>query len=245
MSNILKRVLLETKKKTENEVVDLYSSKDDNFVFDVTGILSLRQHQLGNISSSYYIQNFISLESEQQLIRVIKGNAIPWVHLHTRKLKCLDGKSTFPPWATQFLDYLINSKIFSKDSEPSPNHILINSYKEGQGILHHTDGPKYYSKVAILSLDSSCLMTFRKRLEPSQIGTEYDGDIFSVFLEPRSLFVFEDSLYTDYMHGISFDRESIIGEVNCINQAVTGVRTGEVITRRDRISLTIRHMYDQ
>jgi len=36
-----------------------------------------------------------------------------------------------------------------------PNHILLNSYEEGQGIAPHKDGPLYENKVAIISLGSA------------------------------------------------------------------------------------------
>ena len=40
------------------------------------------------------------------------------------------------------------------------NHILVNRYGEGVGIMPHSDGPLYHPHVAILSLGSSCLFDF-------------------------------------------------------------------------------------
>jgi alkylated DNA repair protein alkB family protein 6 len=40
------------------------------------------------------------------------------------------------------------------------NHILVNEYLPGQGIMPHQDGPLYHPVVAILSLGSPALMHF-------------------------------------------------------------------------------------
>eukprot|EP01071_Lankesteria_metandrocarpae_P006282 Lankesteria_metandrocarpae@DN4304_c1_g1_i10.p1 len=49
---------------------------------------------------------------------------------------------------------LVEANIFSSDK--TPNHVLINSYERGGGIMPHSDGSAYHPVVAILSL-SECL----------------------------------------------------------------------------------------
>jgi len=41
-----------------------------------------------------------------------------------------------------------------------------------QGILPHTDGPFYYPRAAILSLESTAIFYFLPRLDADKIGTE-------------------------------------------------------------------------
>lgn len=63
--------------------------------------------------------------------------------------------------------------------------------------------------------------------------------IFSIVLQPRSLLVFKDDLYSDYMHGIAFREEDVVDE-KVVNAKEAGVELGTVIKREHRISLTIR-----
>ncbi|CAI5508464.1 unnamed protein product [Closterium sp. Naga37s-1] len=108
---------------------------------------------------------------------------------------------------------------------PSPvNHVLVNEYQEGQGIMPHQDGPAYFPCVAILSLGLPGTMAFspHQRLlecrEEREGGAEGAGDgkdemgqeeagkrdlsgdalvmRESVALPPRSLLVFKDQAYT-------------------------------------------------
>lgn len=64
--------------------------------------------------------------------------------------------------------------------------------------MAHTDGPLYTPNVAILSLGSTCLMSFYKSAPDASAQTP----VLQVFLRPRSLIVFRDELYTSYLHQI-------------------------------------------
>jgi alkylated DNA repair protein alkB family protein 6 len=48
---------------------------------------------------------------------------------------------------------------------------LLNEYQPGQGILPHTDGPRYEDCTATLSLGSDIVIEFTKRLTSSEIGS--------------------------------------------------------------------------
>ena len=228
---------------------------------------------IGFIPSLYYIPEIISKDDEVKIISCIHNEGLKpniWTVLKSRKLQLWDisdlqSNISFPIWLKQLCDMLIDVGVFNQETV-IPNHVLINHYEKSQGILHHTDGPSYYPKVAILSLDSPCIMTFRKRLESSLIGTEYNGDLFSVVLKPRSLLVFTDDIYTHYMHGIhsnvNYDIvgikheqiENNLHDVNvhvhnemtsnlpCVNQKEAQVEVGDIIERSNRISLTFRHI---
>jgi len=68
----------------------------------------------------------------------------------------------FPAILQCIVDVLVQRQIFTK--ERPPNHVLINEYDPGQGILAHTDGPAYLSRTATLSLGSDVLIDFTKKI---------------------------------------------------------------------------------
>lgn len=219
---------------------------------------------LGTIPTILYQRDFICHEYEAYLIQSIfnedETNSHTWVTLKTRKLQCYEGSVQFPQWLTVLTDALIRANVF--DEVNRPNHVLINYYAPGQGILHHVDGPKYLDRVAILSLCSSTLMTFRKKLDADQIGIEFDGDLFSIILQSCSLLVFTNEIYTDYMHGIASDvtydtigmssynqskydststDDTSYKDCKCLNKDICNMCDGDVINRNDkRVSLTFR-----
>jgi alkylated DNA repair protein alkB family protein 6 len=98
------------------------------------------------------------------------------------------------------------SHIFQDSPHNGPNHVLINEYLPGQGIMPHKDGAAYHPVVCTVSLGSSlCLEVF---------GTKEDGTIENkpkgkILQEPRSLLITADELYTGYLHGISEVEEEV------------------------------------
>lgn len=100
---------------------------------------------------------------------------------------------------------------------------------------NYADGPCYLDKVAILSLSSSCLISFRSRIPGS-------NDEFSLVLRPRSLLVFTEKVYSDMMHGIydGVTSEKVGDNCPCINMELAGVSKGDTIERGLRTSLTVR-----
>ena len=94
-----------------------------------------------------------------------------------------------------------------------------------QGIMPHKDGPLYHPRVAILSLGSHTVMEFYRHLNDSQ----HDPDngrphqpALSLFLPPRSLFVFTDALYADYFHCIREVRSLRLWLFNIVVHFATG-----------------------
>jgi hypothetical protein len=162
--------------------------------------------RVGILPNLFYIPDIISPFNEFQLLESIAFAGLQkncWKQLNTRKLQCW-GKNiptdvvkrrdaSLPPWLSQISDALVQSGIFEDNSRP--DHVLINQYQALEGILHHTDGPLYHDNVAILSLSSTCLMTFRRNLKSEDIGN-YGGDgsdggeVFNIVLQPRSLLIF-------------------------------------------------------
>jgi hypothetical protein len=157
------------------------------------------------------------------------------------------GNRCWPPPLSLLARQLVETGIFSKDAPP--NHVLLNEYQPGQGILPHTDGPAYESKTATLSLKSQVLLEFTPRLASCDIGrnttsttTRISSDplfMFSYLLDAGSWITFSDEAYLDYCHGIAF-RDHDETEDTCVNAP-----PGVVIHRQSRYSLTFRHKKSQ
>lgn len=82
---------------------------------------------------------------------------------------CMFQHDPLPPPLSILAQHLVSTGIFP--SNQPPNHVLLNEYQPSQGILPHTDGPRYASRTATLSLGSPVVLHFTKRLTPDQIGT--------------------------------------------------------------------------
>lgn len=118
-------------------------------------------------------------------------------------------ESPLPQWLTepiiprlQSCNLMKDSKehIFSASPHGLPNHVLINEYLPGQGIMPHKDGSAYYPVVATVSLGASlCFDIYATNPD----GTREQEPLQKIFQEPRSLLITTEALYIDYMHGIS------------------------------------------
>lgn len=65
-------------------------------------------------------------------------------------------------WLQPLLQRLArDTQIFGPGRDP--NHVLLNAYKPGQGIMPHQDGPLYHPGVCILSLGSPTVMHFTRK----------------------------------------------------------------------------------
>jgi alkylated DNA repair dioxygenase AlkB len=202
---------------------------------------------IGIISSSYYYSDTVSEQDETAIINHLNASRY-WQALKTRRLQCWGNfpnselKTSIPAWLDAIIDELVRVRIFSK--EMRPDNVLINQYKTNEGILHHTDGPVYYNKVAVLSLGGDCVMSFRKNLDSSMIGTVYDGDECSVLLQRRSLYVFENDLYTKYKHGIQDNvLHQYVGDYGpCMNRAsIQLTDTVTIVNEKDNCGSQITH----
>ncbi|KAJ3537121.1 hypothetical protein NM688_g6734 [Phlebia brevispora] len=181
-------------------------------------------------NETFYIPEFITSEEESYLIRKItESSQQKWKNLPNRRLQIWGGELTaksqlipqaLPSYLTTFPDIigrLRDTGAFSRSSHGQPNHIILNEYLPGQGIMPHEDGPSYYPVVATLSLGSHAVFHYyRYKPEdedddpPAHIsdaevpkGRSIDPlPILSVLLEPRSLVITRSELYTAHLHGI-------------------------------------------
>jgi hypothetical protein len=144
------------------------------------------------------------------------------------------------------------------------NHILINDYcyVSHQGILPHTDGPAYYPLTATLSLESCAILHFSPRLLNDEKEEKEETTTIkkirknvSVLLEPRSLVIFHDEAYSDYLHSIQGKGNNITATANdenvhndndddnveIVSETCVNAPTGMIVKRGpQRISLTFR-----
>ncbi|XP_031400355.1 alpha-ketoglutarate-dependent dioxygenase alkB homolog 6 isoform X4 [Punica granatum] len=180
-----------------------------------------RNFVVGSLPTVMYIPDFITETEETQLLEnVYKAPQSKWKSLKNRRLQ-----NWVPSWLTK-----ITQRI-SEESGLFPsaiNHVLINEYLPGQGIMPHQDGPAYFPVVAILSLGSPVVMDFTPHSslrscssKPTISSEDANQDVgmwtdnhhpFSVALMPRGLLIFKDEAYSEYLHGIKDDAVHEINE---------------------------------
>lgn len=140
--------------------------------------------------------------------------------------------------------------IFADSPHGAPNHVLINEYAPGQGIMSHEDGSAYYPLVATVSLGAPIVLdlyTKRKsqgREERDEDGAEERRPQFRILQERRSLLVTTGELYTDILHGIAEStREEGLGPESVCNWDLLREKNRYEcgwFDRATRISLTYR-----
>ena len=96
------------------------------------------------------------------------------------------------------------SHVFSDSPHCAPNHVLINEYLPGQGIMPHKDGTAYHPVVCTISLGASLVLDIYGANED---GTTESKPRWKILQEPRSLLITTGDLYTDYLHGIAEVKE--------------------------------------
>ncbi|CAI8021262.1 Alpha-ketoglutarate-dependent dioxygenase alkB homolog 6 [Geodia barretti] len=153
-----------------------------------------------------------------------------------------------PKWLSDCRERVKDLGVFG---DKTPNHVLVNEYTPGQGIMPHEDGPLYHPVVTTISLGSHTLLDFYKSLSNTDHqDTTHDASyesryIFSLLLEPRSLLVLQNDMYTRYLHGISQREKDTVSDQQ---RVANGSRLGqplsfaEELNRSTRVSLTIRHV---
>jgi alkylated DNA repair dioxygenase AlkB len=208
----------------------------------------IRHRVSRQLSTIYYIPNFLNTTTTNHhlvhWLKLLPENVMNqemsaeghWTTMRYGKRKvAIFRENPFPPPLQQLVDILVDKEIFP--SSKAPNHILINHYEAGQGILPHTDGPAYWPQTATLSLGpSSVLLKFSPRLSTHEIGQKTVETREELLLEgDGSLVIFADEAYTQYTHGI----DNVVHEVasdKCVNADY-----GTMIQRDWRISITFRH----
>lgn len=232
-------------------------------------------------TTAYLLRDWCTSSEEEYLLgRVYHGSASSkkkWTEVSGRRLQNLGGvvhpKGLIPTPVPEWLAaQMAKVRASAGDLLPAPiNHVLVNEYQPGDGILPHQDGAAYYPAVAIVSLGCDAVMRFAPRRDETSNETKTktsddDGSLvsfpFGVFLPRRSLLVFDGALYERYLHGIDAVREDVIdatvanrGDVAANDSSKIRSRSDEDVAargdvdafptlRRDRVrvSMTFRNV---
>lgn len=204
----------------------------------------------------YYVPDFISKEEEEYLLRQVFNAPKPkWTQLSGRKLQNWGGlphprgmvPERLPPWLQRYVDKVSDLSLFG--GLPA-NHVLVNQYLPGEGIMPHEDGPLYYPTVSTISLGSHTVLDFYEPRQPDDDDVSPEQPrppqqpITSLLVEPRSLLVLRGTAYTRLLHGITatrvdeLDSTSLPPNAAACQSALPGAR----LVRGTRVSLTIRRV---
>ncbi|XP_053184834.1 alpha-ketoglutarate-dependent dioxygenase alkB homolog 6 [Scomber japonicus] len=221
----------------------------------------LKQFVVGDAPPTvYYIPDFITEDEEAYLLQqVYRSPKTKWTQLSGRRLQNWGGlphpkgmlAEKMPDWLQKYCEKISSLGAFSGKTA---NHVLVNEYKEGEGIMPHEDGPLYHPTVTTISLGSHTLLDFYTPI--SSMDDDGDGDegggkdaplteedryLLSLLVQPRSLLILQDEMYQRLLHGIQGCTQDTLTE-KVVNLAATGALLGETLTRGTRVSLTIRHV---
>ncbi|XP_077141877.1 putative RNA/DNA demethylase ALKBH6 [Ranitomeya variabilis] len=202
--------------------------------------------------AAYYIPEYITAAEEEYLLRQVYNAPKPkWTQLSGRKLQNWGGlphprgmvPEKLPPWLQTYTDKISSLEVFGGSRA---NHVLVNEYNPGEGIMPHEDGPLYYPTVTTISLGSHTLLDFYLPIsgpgseeENQAARTEEQRHVLSLLLEPRSLFILREDLYKSHLHGIRpVTQDTLDHKVANLGQCAA--RAEETLARRTRVSLTVR-----
>ncbi|KAF1919164.1 hypothetical protein BDU57DRAFT_468921 [Ampelomyces quisqualis] len=207
----------------------------------------------------YYIPNFISLEEEASILQKIPSQR--WTQLTHRRLQAHPSTLTtnntllaspLPIYLTNPIIHRFQDLgIFDQTPHHQPNHVLINEYKPGEGIMPHEDGCAYAPVVATVSLGGAlCLDISSKPTSASDQARAGLGKRHAVptriLQEPRSLLITAGAAYGELLHGVAAVevdedlRPETVANWGLLGDADGMVRTGGRNVRSTRVSLTYR-----
>lgn len=200
------------------------------------------EHCVGPLARVWLVPDFVDEEQEASLLAAATGPAARWTQVSGRRLQALGGTvhesagllpAALPKWVRPLLARLQATGHFGA---ATLNHVLVNSYAAGEGILPHQDGPLYLNAVAIVSLGAEAVMEFtpHQRL----VDAAPAPAAVRVWLPRRSLLLFADEAYTDYLHGIPARAADELSGV--CNPPASGGGAAAVQRRGTRVSLTCR-----
>ncbi|XP_028177874.1 alpha-ketoglutarate-dependent dioxygenase alkB homolog 6 [Ostrinia furnacalis] len=211
-------------------------------------IANIETFRVSNIPpSAFYVSEFVSAAEESGILSNIYSAPKPkWTQLSNRRLQNWGGiphakgmiAETIPPWLDTYLERIHSLDVMDGKR---PNHVLVNEYLPGQGIMPHLDGSLFYPTITTISLGSHIVLKF---LEPGDDENDVSmTHAFSLLLEPRSLLILQDELFSHYLHCIEeLTEDNLDDTIANLNMCSNNYTTGSTIPRDTRISLTIRHV---
>ncbi|KAJ1620580.1 hypothetical protein T492DRAFT_635081 [Pavlovales sp. CCMP2436] len=208
-----------------------------------------------------YHGDFLSRDEENLMRAAVLHPAHQWQQLRGRTSLSFGGQPTscgfapepLPQFCAETVSILLQAGVFPADAPP--NHVLVNRYEAGEGILPHSDGPLYDPLVAIISLGGPAALDFWESLQHSVQGRTENGGALpsaSFVCEPRSLLVFYGDAYTSFLHGIAerdadplhtFKSEAVRNTFKSEGgEREVGPPGPTLMLRAPRISLTVRRV---
>ncbi|KAI0016702.1 Alkbh6 protein [Xylariomycetidae sp. FL0641] len=170
-------------------------------------------------SAAYYISDFITEDEEQAILQRVASAPKPrWKQLRHRRLQTwpsdlVNNKLIDAPLPTWLEEPIVSrlktiplelgtegAHVFHDSPHQRPNHVLINEYPPGVGIMAHKDGSAYHPVVCTVSLGASLCLNIHKSREDGTLDTV---PAWRILQEPRSLLITTAELYCDYLHGIA------------------------------------------
>ncbi|XP_021347350.1 alpha-ketoglutarate-dependent dioxygenase alkB homolog 6-like isoform X1 [Mizuhopecten yessoensis] len=204
----------------------------------------------------YYIPEYVTKEEEESLMKNVYSAPKPkWTQLSNRRLQNWGGlphpkgmvSEGLPPWLKVYTERIAvtGAGLFE---DKSLNHVLVNEYKAGQGIMPHEDGSLFFPTVSTISLGSHTLLDFYYHIKQDQDSTQNNSTslderhFVSILLEPRSLVFVAEDMYKLHLHGIAERTSDVITDKVANLDMCKSVSVGDKLTRSARVSLTIRHV---
>lgn len=183
---------------------------------------------ISNIKGLLYIPEYITKEEHALVWQAV--NAENWLGDLKRRVQHYGFKYDYK---ARFIDYSMKigelpewvmplaKRLHQERCMPEvPDQLIVNEYKQGQGIANHVDcEPCFGDTIISLSLGSTCIMDFINKETKEKI---------EVLLEPRSLVVLKGDARYLWTHGI-------VGKK-------TDDFKGQRHERTTRVSLTFRNV---
>ncbi|CAZ81162.1 unnamed protein product [Tuber melanosporum] len=214
--------------------------------------------QIPNLPQSlHYYPAFLPQPTSSTLLQKILQTPKPkWTHLSHRRLQSYPTSLTattntlitppsssppLPEWLTEpMIPRMQELNIWAGAPHGAPNHVLVNEYLPGRGILPHEDGGAYWPVVGTVSLGGVIVLdVYEKRM-----GGGKGRRVGRVLLEDGSLLVTTGDMYTSYLHGIAeVTVDEDLGPETIANWELLGDKDrfkGGRSERGARISLTYR-----
>lgn len=147
-----------------------------------------------------------------------------------------------PSWLLTYVER-VNQLNGVFEENRKANHVLVNEYLPGEGIMPHLDGPLFYPTITTLSCGSHTVLEFQEPRESDDVEGKLERRLVTkILVQPRSLLILKDSMYEKYLHSIDEINEDTIDDEIANLSSDGSIKKGDVLARAKRISLTIRHV---
>ncbi|KAL0712587.1 hypothetical protein Bca4012_019565 [Brassica carinata] len=180
------------------------------------------------INGLWLCRNFLSVHHQSHLLSAILNEG--WFVEESINQAMRFGD--LPLWATELSDLILESvesvdlPVLPADllwREPLFDQLIVNLYQPGEGICAHVDLLRFEDGIAIVSLESPCVMRFSS-------AEKGEGEDVDVLLSPGSLILMSGEARYQWKH-----------EINR-KQVGFQVWEGEEIDQKRRISITLRKL---